>query len=110
MNLSTVGEYLEPLRTERVMELLRNMNLGDLIYNPWFLAVLGAICLTAIVMKRQALLFMLLTTVGYACVIDYTLQKKPTVDTVGSEPILVFAVGGMILVFVFIYYLFLRED
>jgi len=110
MDLSTVKDFLEPLRTEHLMETLRNANLGDLIYNPWFLAVLGVICLVSIILKRQALLFMLLTTVGYACVIDYTLQKKPSISTVGSEPVLVFAGGGAILVFVFIYYLFLRQD
>ena len=92
------------------MARLRDANLGDLIYNPWFLTVLGIICLVAIILKRQALLFILLTTVAYACVIDYTLQKKPAIANVGSEPVLVFAGGGVILVFVFIYYLFIRQD
>ncbi|MDK2848614.1 MAG: hypothetical protein PWP34_1967 [Desulfuromonadales bacterium] len=110
MDLSTARDFLEKLRTENIMAMLREANLGDLIYNPWFLSILGIICLVAILLKRQALFFMLLTTVGYACVIDYTLQKKPTIESAGSEPVLVFAGGGVILVFVFIYYLFLRQD
>jgi hypothetical protein len=52
----------------------------------------------------------MLTTVGYACVVDYTLQQKPAIDSAGSSPVLVFAGGGAILVFVFIYYLFIRQD
>jgi hypothetical protein len=92
------------------MTMLREANLGDLIYNPWFLTIVGAICLIAIILKRQALLFIMLTTVGYACVVDYTLQQKPAIDSAGSSPVLVFAGGGAILVFVFIYYLFIRQD
>lgn len=110
MDLSTARDLLENLRTENLMAALRGVNLGDLIYNPWFLSIFGAICLAAIVLKRQALFFLLLTTVGYACVIDYTLQKKPAIESAGSEPVLVFAGGGVVLVFVFIYYLFLRQD
>ncbi|ABA89961.1 hypothetical protein Pcar_2725 [Syntrophotalea carbinolica DSM 2380] len=110
MNLSTAREYLEALRTENMMEMLREVNLGDLIYNPWFLTVLGLICLVAILLKRQALFFLILSTVGYACVIDYTLQEKPAIESAGSQPVLVFAGGGVILVFLIIYYLFLRQD
>jgi 1,4-dihydroxy-2-naphthoate octaprenyltransferase len=110
MDLSTARDLLEKLRTEHVMEVLRNANLGDLIYNPWFLTVLGIICLVAIILKRQALLILLLTTLAYACVVDYTLQQKPAIESAGSSPVLVFAGGGVILVFLFIYYLFIRQD
>lgn len=110
MDLSTARDYLEALRTENMMAMLREVNLGDLIYNPWFLTVLGLVCLVAIILKRQALFFIIMTTVAYACVIDYTLQDKPSIESAGSQPILVFAGGGVILVFLILYYLFFRQD
>jgi hypothetical protein len=110
MDLASVREYLEPLRTENVLARLRETNVGDLIYNPWFLAGLGIFCIVALVLRRQALVLMVMTVLAYACLIDYALQKKPAVESIGSTPVLIFAGGGAGLLFVLIYFLFIRHD
>lgn len=110
MDLATVREYLEPLRTENVLATLREMNVGDLIYNPWFIAGLVAFCFVALVLRRQALVLVVMTVLAYACLIDYALQQKPAVESVGSTPVLIFAAGGAGLLFVLIYFLFIRND
>jgi uncharacterized membrane protein YedE/YeeE len=110
MDMNAVREYLEPFRTERIVTLLQEINLGDLLYNRWFLAAMALFTIVALSLRRQALVLTVLAALAFACLVDYSLQKNPAIDRVGSEPVLVFVGGGLVLIFVMIYFLFIKHD
>jgi hypothetical protein len=105
-----VLEFFEKLETERVMNFLREVNLGDLIFNPWFLAGLAVFSAISIYLRRYGLLSIVLGLVGFASLVNYTLQQGTAVDGILSDTLLVFVGGGLILIFALIYLLFIKPD
>jgi hypothetical protein len=110
LDFSIVTEWLQHLETEQVLEFLSELNIGELIYNQWFLGGLALVTLISLYLRRYALLATLLALVGFACLVDYTLQKGTAVENIMSETLLVFVGGGLILIFAVIYLLFIRHD
>lgn len=110
MDFSFATEWLQHLQTEQVLSFFEELNLGELIYNPWFLGGLALFALITIYLRRYALLASILALVGFASLVDYTLQQGTAVENIMSETLLVFVGGGLILIFAVIYLLFIRHD
>ncbi len=110
MEFPLVKEWLQCLQTEQVLDFLKELNIGELIYNQWFLGGLGIIVLISIYLRRYGLLAIILTLVGFASLIDYTLQSGTAVENIMSETLLIFVGGGLVLIFAVIYLLFIRHD
>lgn len=110
MDFSFISEWLQYLQTEQVMDFLSELNIGELIYNPWFLGSLGVIAVITIYLRRYAILATILALVGFAGLVDYTLQSGTEVENIMSDTLLVFVGGGLVLIFAVIYLLFIRHD
>ncbi|MEZ4483071.1 MAG: hypothetical protein R2864_00275 [Syntrophotaleaceae bacterium] len=72
MDFSFFKEWLQYLETEQVMAFLEELNLGELIYNQWFLGGLAIFVLVAAYLRRYTLLATVLLLVGFAALVDYT--------------------------------------
>lgn len=110
MDFSFVTEWLQYLQTEQVLSFLGELNIGELIYNKWFLGGLALVALITIYLRRYALLATILALVGFASLVDYTLQRGTAVENIMSDTLLVFVGGGLVLIFAVIYLLFIRHD
>ncbi len=110
MNQSSFTTFLQKFETTRVLAQLREMNLADLIYNPWFLGIVGGLALLALFMKWRVLLATILSLTGFIGLISYTLQKETTLDGLSNDTLMVFVAGGAGIVFVTIYLLFIKNE
>lgn len=110
MDFSFVTNWLQHLETEQVISFLGDLNIGDMIYNQWFLGGLAAVCVLSLYLRRYAFIAAILALVGFAILVDHTLQQGAAVQNIMSETLLVFVGGGLILIFVVIYFLFIRHD
>ncbi|MEZ4601583.1 MAG: hypothetical protein R2940_17480 [Syntrophotaleaceae bacterium] len=102
--------FFQHLETDRVMNFLREIELGDLIFNPWFLAGLAIFTAISVYLRRYGLLSIVLGLVGFASLVNYTLQQGTAVDGILSDTLLVFLGGGLVLIFALIYLLFIKHD
>lgn len=110
MDFSFVTNWLKHLETEQVISFLGDLNIGEMIYNQWFLGGLALVCLLALYLRRHAFIAAILALVGFAILVDHTLQQGAEVQNIMSETLLVFVGGGLVLIFVVIYFLFIRHD
>ena len=110
MDFSFIKEWLGYLQTDQVLTFLEELNLGELLYNQWFLGGLAVFVLVTIYLRRYVLLGTVLLLFGFAALVDYTLQQGTQVENIMSDTLLVFVGGGLVLIFAVIYLLFIRHD
>ena len=110
MDISTGVEFLKNFETERVLQFLKEMNVGELIHNPWFLGAMGALALLSLVMKWRLLMVTILGVTGLAGLVSYTLQRGTRLNQLGDQTLLIFVVGGAVLVAIVIYLLFIKSE
>ena len=108
---ATAGlELLKNFDTARVVQFLKEMNVGELIHDPWFLGAMGALALLALLMKWRLLLVAILGVTGLAGLISYTLERGTRLDTLGNQTLLIFVGGGAVLIVLVIYLLFIKSE
>jgi hypothetical protein len=110
MSVSSVLEFLEKFQTEKVLRFLENMRVGELIHNPIFLGATGLLAVVALIMRWRLLLAVIVSLAGFAGLASYTMQRGTELDGLASETLLIFAGGGVVIIFIFIYLLFIRND
>ncbi|MDW7645325.1 MAG: hypothetical protein SCI25_09790 [Desulfuromonadales bacterium] len=110
MDFSSVAEFFERFQTERVIEFLNDMNVGELIYNPLFLGIMGGLAILALIMRWRMLLVTLFSVVGFAGLISYTLERGTDISSPSDPTLLIFVVAGAVLVMAAIYFLFIKGD
>jgi len=108
--METLKEFFQNLQTDRLMELLQQMNLGDLIKNPAFLGVMGVIALICLVKRWYGFLSSVLGLTGFVWLVSYTLQQGTDLQGGSNSTLLVFIGGGVVLVGLMIYLLFIKSD
>ncbi len=110
MDFSKAAGFFKHLETERVIAFLQEMNVGTLIHNPWFLGGMGAAALIALLMHWRLLLATILGITGFSWLLSYTLQQGTTLEGPASQTMLVFVGGGVVLIMVIIYLLFIKTE
>lgn len=110
MNFAAIGDFLKYFETERVLAFLNDMNVGDLIHNPYFLGAMGLLALLALFMKWRLLLVSILTVTGLAGLVAYTLEKGTELGGLGNQSLLMFVGVGAVLIALVIYLLFIKSD
>ncbi|KIH76302.1 hypothetical protein SAMN05660860_00066 [Geoalkalibacter ferrihydriticus] len=110
MDWSGITEFFRHLRTDRILDTLRQWNLGELIATPWFLGSVLALALTAFFLRRRMLLAIILGAAGFAWLTSYTLERGTSLEGGSNEGLLVFVGGGVVLVGVVLYLVFIRSD
>ncbi len=110
MNFSVWIDLLKKLETSRVFEYLQSLNIGELIHNPWFLGGMGGLAVLALIMRWRLLLATILGVSGFVGLISYTLQRDTAIGGLGNQTLLIFVAGGVALIFIVIYLLFIKAE
>lgn len=110
MDSATLNDLLKKFETIELLRRFADLNVGELIHNPWVLGSIGALALLALLMHWRVLLTTILGTTGFVWLIDYTLKQNTTVNKLNSETLLVFTGGGIAIIMLVIYLLFIKGD
>ncbi|RME40139.1 MAG: hypothetical protein D6794_02750 [Deltaproteobacteria bacterium] len=110
MPMDTLLALLQNLQTDRLIHWLESLKLGELVHHPAFLgtaAVIAAICL----LKRwYGFLGIVGGLAGFVWLLSYTLEQGTELDSAGNPTLLVFIGGGVVIIGVVIYLLFIRSE
>jgi hypothetical protein len=110
MDFSKVVGFFQHFETGRVLRTLQDLDLGRLVHNPWLLGGVGALALIALFMRWRVLLTTLLGVTGFVWLIAHTLKKGTDINSLGSGSLVTFVGGGVVIILVVIYFLFIRSD
>ncbi|PLX82362.1 MAG: hypothetical protein C0617_14705 [Desulfuromonas sp.] len=103
-------EFFQLFQTERVLGYMQQWQIGDLIRNPWFLGGMALLCLISLLLKWRILLATVVSVTGFVGLVSYTLGQETNLESMSSDTLLVFVGGGVALVMVVIYLLFIKAD
>jgi hypothetical protein len=110
MEFSRILAYLKNFETGRAWQTLQQLQIGDLIHNPWFLGTIGALALISLFMRWRALLVILVSVSAFTWLLSYVQQRGTELDGLNNLSLLIFAGGGVLIISFFIYLLFIRGD
>lgn len=110
MDWSSISQFFSHLQTDQVLDTLKQWNLGELIVNPWFLGASGVLAVIAFFMRWRVFLAVILGAVGFAWLLSYTLERGTALEAGNNEALLVFVGGGVALVGIILYLIFIRTD
>lgn len=107
MDLSSLVKGLE---TGRLMKYLEQLDVQQLIRNPYLLGTIGGLALIALIMRWRVLLVTLMATTGFVWLIYYIQQRGTELQgRLASDTLLLFVGGGVALIGLVIYFLFVKE-
>lgn len=105
------ASILEKLETSAIIGYLEALDLHTLVNHPYFLYGTAGLAILALFMRWRVVLVTILTVSGFAWLLAYTMQQGTSLEGgVGSETLMVFVGGGAVIVFVAIYFLFIRGE
>ena len=110
MDFGSIGQALNFFETGWVVKRLHELNVEALIRNPAFLGGMAAVAVIALFMRWRVLLVTVLSVVGFAGLVTYTLRQGTDVANMHSDNVFVFIVAGVAIIFFVIYLLFIRGD
>lgn len=111
MDYNSIIEFLKKFETTKVVNYLATLNLHELVNNPYFLSGIGALAVIALLMRWRVLLVTILGVSGFVWLLSYTLQKDTSLEGgLASDTLFVFVGGGTVIIFMVIYFLFIRND
>jgi len=109
--VDSVIQFLSTLTTENILAYMNQAKVGDLIHNPIFLGVMGAVAVISLFMKWRMLLVANLTIVGFAGLMSYTLEKGTNIEGgLTNDTLLIFVGVGVVIIGAVIYFLFIKSD
>ena len=109
MQPESLVDFLKNFKTGEVFTFLRSVNIEDLIHNPWFLGGTAALALISLIMRWRVLLATILSVTGFVGLLNYTLQQDTSLQNLSNPALMVFVGGGVLIIFVVIYLLFIKE-
>jgi uncharacterized membrane protein YjjP (DUF1212 family) len=110
MDFFFIKDFFNNFQTENVMEMLENLNIGDLVYEPWFLITMGIIATLCLLLKLRLLFATIVGTTGFAFLVAYTMERGTSLEGLNNPTLLIFIGGGAVMVGLVIYFLFIRGD
>lgn len=111
MDFTSFMDILQNFETARVVAYLKELDLQTLVHSPYFLGGAAALAITALVMRWRLLLVTILCVGGFAWLLSYTLAKDTSLQGGGgNDALVVFILGGAVIIFLAIYMLFIRGE
>lgn len=110
MDFSKVSAFFQHFETGRVLRAIQDLDLDKLLHNPWLLGGMGALALIALLMRWRVLLTTLLGVTGFVWLVSHTLKKGTGIQSLGTGNLVTFVGGGVVILLIVIYLLFLRSD
>jgi len=103
-------EFFKNFQTDKVMQLINDMKIADLIHNPYFLGGAAALAILALIMKWKGLLVIDIGLVGLCLLFSYTVDSGTEINEAYSENLLFFVGGGVVIVAAIIYLVFMKSE
>ncbi len=110
MNWAEIKQYMENFRSDQVMQQLQDWNVTDLNSNPWFLGAFAAIILITYFIGWRAISGFISGIGGFALVLSFAFDKGTGVEGIASGGLWILVGGGVVVVFLFIYLLFIKAE
>ena len=103
---------LRNLRTEEIVRFFKDSQISELMHSPYFLGTVAVLIIVCLVMKWRLLLATVIGIVGFAELLAYTAAQETALDEtgIGNEALIVFIVGGIAIVSLVIYLLFIKSE
>lgn len=109
--IDSIFEFLSTLSTANIIAYMDQAKVGDLIQNPVFLGIMGALAVISLIMKWRMLLVANLTVVGFAGLMAYTLERGTNIEGgLTNDALLVFVGVGVLIIGAVIYFLFIKSE
>ena len=104
-------DVLRQFRTEEVILFFKESQISELMHSPYFLGAVAVIALICLIMKWRLLLATLVGIVGFAELLAYTATQDTSLESgMGSNSLIVFIGGGIAIVSLVIYLLFIKSE
>jgi uncharacterized membrane protein YedE/YeeE len=104
-------ELLQRFETDRVVAYLQTLDLQQLIHSPYFLGSIGTLAVIALMMHWRVLLVTILSISGFIWLLSHTLAQDTSLEGgMANDTLVVFVFGGTAIVFLAIYFLFIRSE
>lgn len=110
MNWDSFKEFMLNFRTDNIMQQLQAWNVGDLKSNPWFLGGFAALILICYFLGKRAIAAFLVGIGGFALALSFTVAKGTGTEGIQGGGLYTIVGGGAVIVFLFIYLLFIKND
>ena len=102
---------LKELDNEHIIEFLGQMQIAEYVNNPWFLGGMVALAICCLIFKWRVLLATIVGLTGLAWLVNYTVQQGTEVsEGLQSNSLIFFVCGGVLIVGLMIYLVFIKED
>ena len=110
--IDKIFNILRNLRTEEIVRFFKDSQISELMHSPYFLGTVAVIIVVCLVMKWRLLLATVIGIVGFAELLAYTAAQETALDEtgIGNESLIVFIVGGIAIVSLVIYLLFIKSE
>lgn len=111
VSVDSLLRQLKELDNEHIIEFLGEMQIAEYIHNPWFLGSMGALAVCCLIFKWRVLLATIVGVTGLAWLVRYTQGQGAEVsEGIRSNNLIFFVVGGVLIVAVMIYLVFIKEE
>ena len=104
--------FLRDFRTEEIISFFKDSQIAELMHSPYFLGTVAVIIVICLVMKWRLLLATVIGIVGFAELLAYTATQETSLGEtgIGNESLVVFIAGGVAIVSLVIYLLFIKSE
>jgi hypothetical protein len=102
---------LKELDNDHIIEFLGEMQITEYIHNPWFLGAMVVLAVCCLLFKWRVLLATIVGVTGLAWLGNYTAQQGTEVqEGLQSNSLIFFVGGGVLIVILMIYLVFIKEE
>ena len=110
MNVASLMAWLDNFEVRRVKEYFVALKLEEGLQNPYILVGIGIVAIVALFLKWRILLVTILTITGFVALFNYVNQRGTSLTEFGSESMAIFLGGGVVIVGLVIYALFIKGE
>ncbi|MDZ4184499.1 MAG: hypothetical protein U1D97_05925 [Desulfuromonadales bacterium] len=111
LSVDSILAKLKELDNDHIIEFLGQMQIAEYIHNPWFLGAMVVLAICCLIFKWRVLLATIVGLTGLAWLINYTVAQGTDVSSgLKSNSMILFLAGGVAIVGLMIYLVFIKEE
>lgn len=105
-------DVLRNLQTEEIVRFFKDSQIAELMHSPYFLGSVAVILVICMIMKWRLLMATVIGIVGFAELLAYTAAQETNLGEsgIGNEALVIFIAGGICIVALVIYLLFIKSE
>jgi hypothetical protein len=107
--LKKAEEAASPFETEHIVEFIKNLTFKSAMENPWLIALFLVFFFYAVIKRSKPVLLFLFAAIAIMFLVRFTLPSSEGAELSLSSTI-PFALGGLVIGGVLIYFTFIKGD